>query len=331
MRKMNATTLPGTMTAWRQTRYGGPEAVTADTVEPPSPERGEVLVQVEAVSLNSGDIHLMRGEPRLLRLFLGLRRPRVAGRGMDVAGKVVALGDGVDGFALGDPVGGAGAGTLAEYVSVPASRLSPIPPGVDPAVAATLPIAGNTAVTTLDACRVTAGKRVLVIGAGGGVGSLTVQLAADRGAEVWATCGARAEGLLRSLGATRTFDYRRTAIAELPAASFDAIVDIAGEPSLPTLRNLLRPGGTVALVGGEGGVLGPIPRMLQALFVARPGRRIRPIASLAKTEVTAGLLALAAEGRLTPAIERTYPLAQARAALAHVDAGHTVGKVVVTR
>jgi NADPH:quinone reductase-like Zn-dependent oxidoreductase len=318
------------MTAWRQRRYGGPDDVVPETLEVPVPRRGEVLVRTAAVSLNSGDIHLMRGEPRLVRLFLGVRRPRARGRGMDVAGTVVAVGEGVDALAVGDAVVGAGEGTLAEFVAVPAKRLSRIPEGVAMADAATLPIAGNTAVAILDACRVVAGSRVLVVGAGGGVGTLTVQLAADRGAEVWATCGARAEELLQRLGATRTFDYRTTAVAALPTASFDAVVDIAGEPPLRTLRALLRRGGAIALVGGEGGgVLGPIPRMLQALLVARPGRSIRPIASTTKTPVTAGLASLLAAGRLTPAIERTYPLADARSALAHVDAGHTVGKVVV--
>jgi NADPH:quinone reductase-like Zn-dependent oxidoreductase len=327
---MDATTRPATMTAWRQKRYGGPDEVVTEPHEVPAPRRGEVLVRTAAVSLNSGDIHLMRGEPRLVRLFLGLRRPRAQGRGMDIAGTVVALGEGVDAFAIGDAVVGAGEGTLAEFVAVAAKRLSPISDGVAMADAATLPVAGNTAVAILDACRVVAGSRVLVVGAGGGVGTLTVQLAADRGAEVWATCGARAETLLGALGATRTFDYRTTRLDDLPAGSFDAVVDIAGLPPLRTLRGLLRRGGVAALVGGEGGgVLGPIPRMLQALFVARPGRSIRPIASTTKTPVTAGLVSLLAEGRLTPSIERTYPLVEARAALAHVDAGHTVGKVVV--
>lgn len=346
--------IPTETTVWRQDRYGGPETVRAETAPVPRPRRGEVLVRVEAVSLNSGDIHLMRGEPRLVRLFSGLRRPRVRGRGMDVAGTVIALGRGaegagVGGLAVGDRVAGAWRETLADVVAVPAARLAPIPAGVDTATAATLPIAGNTAVTVLDACRVGRGSRVLVVGAGGGVGTLVVQLAADRGAEVWATCGARARGLLRELGAVRTFDYRETDLASLPAHGFDAIVDIAGEPPLPVLSRLLAPGaaapregarfagavprervprnGAVALVGGEGGrVLGPIPRMLRAT-IARG--RYRSIAATTKTPVTARLLELAASGRLTPAIERTFAFADAPAALAAVDAGHTVGKVVV--
>ncbi len=320
-------TLPRTMTVWRQRVYGPPDVVAAETVDVPHPGAGEVLLRVDAVSLNSGDVHLLRGTPALLRLFFGLRGPRVRGRGMDVAGTVAAVGAGVDGLRVGDAVLGAADETLADYAVVKATRLVAIPERVDAVTAATLPVAGNTAIAALDACRVTSGHRVLVIGAGGGVGTFTVQLAADRGAEVWATAGARAATTLQRLGATRTFDYRTTALSGLPAGSFDAIIDIAGEPPLRLLRRLLRKGGTVALVGGGGEKpLGPIPRMLQTLFV--PGR-FRPIAATTKAAVNADLLALVAAGRLTPEIEHTYPLAEARAALAFVDAGHTVGKVVV--
>lgn len=324
------TTTTRTMTAWRQHRYGGPEQVTAETVPVPEPGRGEVLVRLEASSINSGDIHLMRGEPRMVRLFFGLRRPRVAGRGMDLAGTVVATGADAVGLSIGDRVVGAHTDTLADYVAVPVTRLSRIPVGVSSTDAAALPIAGNTATTILDRCRVGEGSRVLVIGAGGGVGTLTVQLAVARGAEVWATCGARAAGTLERLGATRTFDYRTTDLASLPSGTFDAVVDIAGEPPLPLLRELLRDGGSVALVGGEGGrVLGPLPRIVRSLFAARRGRSFRSIAAVTRPAVTERLLELTASGRLTPVIERTFTLDDARGALAHVDAGHTVGKVVV--
>lgn len=322
--------IPTMMRIWRQAAYGSADVVAASTVAVPAPRRAEVLVRVEAVSINSGDVHLMQGEPRMVRLFFGLRRPRIAGRGMDVAGTVVAVGSGVTGLSVGDRVVGSGTETLADYAAVPAKRLTRLPDGVSMTDAATLPIAGNTAVTILDACRVGEGSRVLVIGAGGGVGTLTVQLAHDRGAEVWATCGARAEELVQRLGAQRTFDYRTTPLASLPQGHFDAVVDIAGDATLDVLRDRLRAGGVTALVGGDGTpVLGPLPRILRSMFAGRGGRRFRSITATTKAEVTAGLVELLAVGRVTPAIERTYAMAEASAALAHVETGRTVGKVVV--
>lgn len=314
-----------TMTVWRQRRYGGAEAMAPERTEVPVPRPGEVLVRMAAVSLNSGDIHLMRGEPGLVRVFAGARGPRTRGRGMDVAGTVAAVGARVAGLAVGARVVGAWRETLADAVAVPVSRLSVVPDAVSLEAAACLPIAGNTAVAALDACRVGAASRVLVLGAGGGVGTLTVQLAAARGAEVWATCGARARALVERLGAARTFDYRDE---PLPGGRFDAIVEIAGEPPLTALRARLAPGGSVALVGGGvDGFFDPIPRIVRAAFTRG---RFRPIAATTKTAVTDRLLALAASGALTPVVERTFALADAGAALAHVEAGRTVGKVVVT-
>lgn len=326
---MPATTVPTTMTVWRQSSYGGADGVRPTTIPVPQVPPRSVMLRTDAVSLNSGDIRLMRGEPRLIRLFAGVSGPRVRGRGMDVAGTVVALGSEVDGFAIGDLVVGAWRETLADYVVVPAKRLSRVPDGVSAGVAATLPVAGNTAAEILAACRIGTGSRVLVSGAGGGVGTLTVQLAADRGAEVWATCGARAQPILEQLGAARTYDYRTTGPGDLPAASFDAIVDIAGEPPLADLSRLLAPSGTVALVGGDGhAVFGPVGRIARS-SIARG--RYRPIASVVRAPITAQLADLAATGRLTPHIEKTFPMSDAGAALAHVESGRTLGKVVVLR
>jgi NADPH:quinone reductase-like Zn-dependent oxidoreductase len=322
--------IPTTMRVWRQEAYGSADVVAAVTVPVPAPRRAEALVRVEAVSINSGDVHLMQGEPRMVRLFFGLRRPRIAGRGMDVAGTVVAVGSGVTGLSVGDRVVGSGTETLADYAVVAEKRLTRLPDGVSVTDASTLPIAGNTAVTILDAGRVGEGSRVLVVGAGGGVGTLTVQLAAVRGAAVWATCGARAEELVQRLGAERTFDYRTTPLASLPADHFDAVVDIAGDAPLGVLRERLRAGGVVALVGGDGTpVLGPLPRMFRSMFAGRGGRKFRSITATTKAPVTAGLVDLLAAGRLTPAVERTYAMAEASTALAHVEKGRTVGKVVV--
>lgn len=325
---------PTRMTSWLQHRYGGPETVVVETVPVPTPASGEVLLAVAATALNSGDVRLMRGEPLLVRLFFGLRTPKRPGRGMDVAGTVVALGPGVAGFAVGDRVvGELPGGGLSEFVVAPVDRLVHVPADVSMTDAATLPIAGGTARQALDAGRVHRG-RVLIVGASSGVGTFAVQLAAHRGAEVWALTGERSRLLVEELGAARTFDYRRVPLdsPELPPASFDAVVVIAGAARLRMLQRLVRDGGTVVMVSGDGGrVLGPVGRMLRAALLSIGSRRkVHSLAASPKTDVLRDLLDEVAAGRLTPVVERTWPLAEASEALAHLDAGHTVGKVLVT-
>ena len=326
----------GSMTAWRQREYGGPEVVRLDRIDVAAPRRGEVTVRLRATGLNNGDVRVMRGEPLLVRTAFGLRRPRQPVRGMDAVGTVVAVGDGVATLALGDEVIGElpGGGGLATYAIAPAKRLVRRPAELDAVGAATLPVAAGTAWQALERGKAGAGQRVLVIGASGGVGTFAVQLAALRGADVWALCGERNRRLVEGLGASRTFDYRlvQPGSAELGEGSFDVVIDIAGTASLRSLQGLVRDGGSVVLVSGEGGrVLGPIGRLIAASLRSIGSKRpLRPLAAVAKPDVLAALLALAADGSLTPVIERTWPLSEAGAALAHVDAGHTVGKVVVT-
>lgn len=326
--------VPATMTAWRQHRYGGVDVVSTETVDVPSPGSGEVLLAVHATALNAADVHLMRGDPYLVRLMFGLRRPKHAVRGMDVAGTVVAVGPSVSGPAVGDEVvGELPGGGLAPYTLAPAGRLVARPADVAPEAAASLPIAAGTAWQALELAAVPEGGRVLVIGASGGVGTFAVQLAAHRGVDVCALTGERSTELVRNLGATRVFDYTTTqpGSRSLPDGSFDAVLDIGGTAPLPSLKRLVKPGGRVVLVSGQGGrVLGPVGRMLGAAVLSiGSSRGIRPLAAKADPEVLASLLDLVATGAIRPVIERTYRLADANSALAHVDAGHTVGKVVV--
>ncbi|MDN3497153.1 NAD(P)-dependent alcohol dehydrogenase [Planococcus sp. APC 4015] len=325
-----------TMKAWTQHRYGGPETVTLGTAPVPQPARGDVLVEVRSTSLNSGDVRLMRGEPLLVRLFFGIRRPRITGRGMDVAGVVAAVGLDVTGFAVGDAVvGELPGGGLAEFAVAPVGRLSRVPEGVSMTDAAALPIAAGTAWQALAAAgALPEGARVLIVGASGGVGTFAVQLAAARGWDVWALCGERSRALIEGLGASRTFDYRSVGLdsAELPRGAFDAVLVIAGAARLRVLQSLVRDGGAVVMVSGDGGrVLGPVGRIARAALLSIGSkRRIRSLAASPRTEVLDELLAQVAAGSLVPQIERTWPLASAGEALAHIDAGHTVGKVVVT-
>ncbi|MFF7294136.1 NAD(P)-dependent alcohol dehydrogenase [Microbacterium sp. NPDC008134] len=329
-----------TMQVWRNPAYGPVSGQRHERMPVPEPGPGEVLLRIRATALNAGDVRLMLGDPLLVRPIFGMRRPTQSIRGMDVAGTVVAVGDGVADASPGDeavvelPAGGG----LAEYAVAPADRLAGRPASVDPSVAACLPIAGGTAWQALDAAGITPGgaaapgRRMLVLGASGGVGTFAVQLAALRGAEVWATCGERNSALVEELGAVRVLDHRRSPVSDLPAEHFDAVIDVVGGMPLRPLQRLVRDGGTVVLVSGDGGhVLGPIPRMLKAAVLSIGSRRrIRPLAAAPKPEIVRELLALIGAGALRPVIEREYPFAEASAALAHVEAGHTVGKVVVT-
>ncbi|MCR2800150.1 NAD(P)-dependent alcohol dehydrogenase [Microbacterium sp. zg-Y818] len=331
-----AAAVPPTMTAWTQHRYGGADAVAPEEVPVPSPGPDEVLVRIHATALNSADARVMRGDPLILRLAFGLRRPRTAVQGRDIAGTVVGAGPAVTTLQVGDAVlGETTGGGLAPYVAVPAARLVRRPEGLDDLVAATLPMAGGTAWQALALAGIegdaAGGTRVLVVGAGGGVGHFTVQLAALRGAEVTALAGPRALPVLAALGASTGLEHRRTDLSQLAAASFDAVVVIAGDHPLRQLRRLVRPRGTVVLVsGGSRPVIGPLGVILRAMVLSVFGsRRLRPLAATAKPEVTAELARLAAAGDLKPHIERVWAQAEAGAALAHIDAAHTVGKVVV--
>lgn len=326
-----------TMPAWRREAYGPAAGTTVAEMPVPVPRHGEVLLRVRATALNAGDVRLMLGDPLLVRPIFGLTKPKNPVRGMDVAGLVVAVGPGVVGAEVGEEVIGElpGGGGLAEYACIAASRLVPRPADITPEAAACLPIAGGTAWQALDLAGVglsdVAAPRVLIIGASGGVGTFAVQLAAFRGAEVWATSGARNAPLMARLGAVRTLDHRTHPLSELPADHFDAVIDIAGGMPLRELQRLVVPGGTVVLAAGDGGhVLGPVPRMLKAAWLSIGSkRRVRSLAATSRPEVLRGLLELTGEGHLVPVIEREYPFAEASRALAHVEAGHTVGKVVV--
>jgi len=325
------TTTTDTMNVWAQSAYGSASGTTLMATPVPTPGRGEVLLKIHATALNAGDVRLMLGDPLLVRPMFGLRRPKNPVRGMDVAGTVVVRGEDVTDAEIGDEVmvelpGGGG---LAPYALAPVKRLAARPEGITPAAAASLPIAGGTAWQALELAEVADGQRVLVLGASGGVGTFAVQLAGIRGAEAHATCSERNAPLLERLGATQIFGRDG---AQIPSDAYDAVIDIAGGTPLRTLQRLLRPGGTAVLVGGGGGrVLGPLPRMLgAALLSIGSSRRIRALAATAHPSVLRALGELAAQGALSPVIEREYPFDEADAALAHLEAGHTVGKVIVT-
>lgn len=324
------------MRAWRNEAYGPAAEVRLEEVPIPVPRSGEVLLRMRASALNAGDVRLMLGDPLLVRPVFGLTRPKFPIRGMDAVGEVVQAGPNVIGVEVGDIVVGElrGGGGLGEYVTVPAARVQPLPPGIDEQAAATLPIAGGTAWQALDLARVglrSRTERVLILGASGGVGTFAVQFAALRGAEVWASCAESNRPLVEGLGAVHTLDHRHEPLSAILGGHFDAVIDIAGGVDLHDLQRLTARDGTIVLVTGDGGhVLGPIPRMLKAAFRsigARPG--IRSLTATNRPEVITKMLELLAAGRFAPVIAHEYAFDQADAALARIEEGHVVGKLVV--
>lgn len=227
--------------AWTQRHYGGPDRLALEQVPIPRPGPGQLLVRVEAAAIDRGTWHLMRGIPRLIRLGMGLRRPRQPIPGRDLAGTVIAVGPRVGRFAPGDRILGIGRATLAGHALVEERRTVALPQGLSATEAAIIPISGVTAIQAVDAAALATGARVLITGASGGVGSFAVQIALAHGAVVSAVCATPRLDYVRSLGAHEAID-RTTQDPLTPSEPYDAIIDIAGNAPLRCLRRALAPG-----------------------------------------------------------------------------------------
>lgn len=320
------------MRAIVQHRYGSPVVLQSADVNRPAVGDGDVLVRVGAASVHPGDYFLMTGEPYVVRLAFGLRRPRHPIPGRDLAGVVAAVGKDVADLRPGDEVfGWSTTGTLAQYACVPADQLVHKPANLSAAQAATVPTSGLTALQALrDIAHVHAGQRVLITGASGGVGTFAVQIAKTLGAEVTGVCSTRNVALVRSLGADHVIDYTRTDFTS-SGRRYDVILDNVEAQSLPATRQALAPTGTLIPNSGRGGLwVGPLGRIVKArarsLFTRQT---LQPLFSVEKRQDLLELADLLETRRLTPVIDRTYPLSEAAEALRYVGAGHTRGKVVV--
>jgi NADPH:quinone reductase-like Zn-dependent oxidoreductase len=322
-----------TMRATVQHRYGPPSVLKTCEVGLPLPGPGDVLVQVGAASVHPGAYFIMTGEPYVVRLAFGLRRPRHGIPGRDLAGVVAAVGKDVTALRPGEEVfGWSAAGTLAESACVPADNLVAVPANLSVTDAAAVPTSAMTALQALrDVANVRPGQAVLVTGASGGVGSFAVQIAKAFGAEVTGVCSTRNVDLVRSLGADHVVDYTRTDFTRT-GKRYDVILDNVEAQPLAVIRRALTPGGTLIPNSGRGGRwLGPIGRIVKArLLSGFTHQRLKPFTSTAKRQDLLTLADLLATGQVTPVIDRTYPLNEAADALRHVGAGHTRGKVVVT-
>ena len=325
--------VPQSMTAVVQRAYGDSEVLVTGRIAVPTPGAKEVLVRVQAAGLDRGVWHLMAGRPLLVRPFTGLRRPRRQVPGLDLAGTVVAVGDRVTEFAVGDAVYGVGQGSCAEYAVAAAVKLAPKPAGLSYTQAAAVPVSALTALQGLhDVGRVAAGQRVLITGASGGVGTFAVQIAVASGAEVMGVCSAAKADLVRSLGAAHTIDYAAGDITAGPRR-YDLVLDLAGNNSLGRMRRVLTPRGTLVVAGGEGGgdITGGIGRQLRALLLSPFTRqRLTMLISAEKGADIRRLTELIDAGNVAPALDRTFPLAGAAAAMRHLESGAVRGKVVIT-
>mgnify|MGYP000023549468 FL=1 len=323
--------MPGTMTAVVQHRYGGSEVLGIEQVDRPTPGPGEVLVRVRAAGLDRGTWHLMAGLPYLTRLMFGFRKPKYPTPGLDVAGNVAALGEGVDGFAIGDRVFGIAISSFAEYAVAPVAKLQRMPRGIDFDAAAVVPISGLTGLQAVEAAGVSAGQRVLITGASGGVGSYAVQVAAAAGAEVTAVASAGKADYVRSLGATRAIDYRTTDVTTLDER-FDAIIDINGNAKVRRMQRILAPEGTLIMVGGEKGgkLTGGFQRQLSAplrnLFTRQT---IRGLMSIESGDDIARLAGMIEQGSLRAPVSEVYPLRDVRRAMDDLVEGRLSGKASI--
>jgi NADPH:quinone reductase-like Zn-dependent oxidoreductase len=322
------------MKAIVQDRFGPPDVLRLTDTGLPQVGAGDVLVRVHAAALNPADWHILRGDPLVARLMgVGLTRPKARVAGVDAAGVVEAVGTNVRGLANGDEVLGFCRGAFAEYACAAADLVVPKPASLTFEQAAAVPIAATTALRGIrEVGEVTAGQRVLVNGASGGVGTYAVQIAAALGAEVTGVCSTRNAELVRSIGAAHVIDYTSEDFTG-GRTHYDVILDNVSGLSLTRLRGVLTPKGTLVLNGGgsPGHVFGPVAGILRAIVAnAFVSQRLRPLPSRQNRAELLAVTGLIEDGKLTPVVDRTYPLADTAAGLGHVEQGHARGKIVVT-
>jgi len=324
------------MKAIVQDRYGSADVLEFRDIEEPTAGENDVLVRVRAAGCGPDVWHIMAGEPYIARLALGLRGPKIAVRGWDVAGIVEAVGANVQDLRPGDEVmGTAEQGSFAELTVTPADRVVLKPAGISFEQAAAVPVSGVTALRAVrDEAQVKPGQDVLVIGAAGGVGSFAVQIAKAFGANVTGVCSTGKADLVRSIGADDVIDYSREDFTD-GSRRWDAIIDTAGRRPLSQLRRALTEKGTLVIVGGDGGgrwtggfFRGVLRAPVVSLFV---GQRLRGLATkLEDRQNLNDLTQLMESGSVKPVIDRTYPLIEAPDAIRYLAEGHPAGKIVVT-
>jgi NADPH:quinone reductase-like Zn-dependent oxidoreductase len=303
-------------------------------IDRPAIGDGEVLIQVRAASVDRGTWHLMTGLPKLMRIMgFGFRRPKAPNPGRCLAGTVEAVGRNVTEFKAGDEVYGTCDGSFAEFAIAHVGLLAHKPANLSFEQAAAVPVSGVTALQGVrDRAQVNPGEKVLIIGASGGVGTFAVQIAKALGAEVTGVCSPAKMDLVQNLGADHVIDYTREEFAE-GERRYDAILDIGGNSRLSHLRRALTPGGRLVIIGGEtdGRWLGGFDRQLRAMMLSPlVSQKLGILAAKENSADLSALRELLETGKVTPAVDRTYPLSEVPAAIRYFQQGNARGKIVIT-
>ena len=318
--------------------FGSPDILKCEDIEKPTPGDNEVLIRVRAASLNPLDWKLMKGGPFILRLLLGLGKPKIKRPGVDVAGEVDAVGKNVSQFKPGDPVFGTCVGAFAEFATSQSatgmkSALVIKPDNLTFEQAASAPVAALTALQGLrDKARIQSGHRVLVNGAAGGVGTFAVQIARSFGANVTGVCSTRNVDLVRSLGAEQVIDYTQQDFTK-SGQRYDIVLDCVGNHSFSEWTRVLNPKGILVGVGAPPDVplsrllAGLIGALVRSLFVSQ---KIAIFVARVNQQDLTTVGDLMAAGKVTPVIDRHYRLSEVREAFRYMELGHACGKVIIT-
>ena len=312
--------------------YGSPDVLELQEIDKPVVNDDGVLVRVRAASANPYDWHFMRGKPYFMRMQTGLLKPKANRLGVNLAGQVEAVGKNVTQFHPGDEVFGGGDGAFAEYVCGSEDRLVLKPANLTFEQAAAVPTAAFTALQGLrDKGRIQPGQKVLINGASGGVGTFAVQIAKSFGAEVTGVCSTRNVDKVRSIGAHQVIDYTHEDFTH-GGQRYDLMLDSVGNRSLSECRRVLASKGTYVIVGGPDGGrwLGPMAHFLRTLVLSLfVSQKVVVLMAKRNKEDLLVLKELLEAGKVTPVIDRTYPLSEVPEAIRYLEEGHAQGKVVI--
>ena len=313
-------------------RYGAPDVLELKEIDKPAVGDDQVLIRVRAASVNPLDWHFMRGAPYFLRIKAGLRKPKVIRLGVDAAGTVESVGGNVTRFLPGDELFGGCTGAFAEYAVASEKALARKPANLTFEQAAAVPIAALSALQGLrDKGRIQAGQRVLINGAAGGVGTFAVQIAKAFGAVVTGVCSTRNVDMVRSIGADHVVDYTQEDFTR-NGQRYDLILDSVGNHSLSAFRHALTAKGTLVMVGGpeNGRWIGPMTGMLKVVVLSRfVSQKLLPFLAKRSQADLVFLKELLEAGKVTPVVDRCYPLREVPEAIRYLEEGHARGKVVI--